>query len=77
MLSTPTCLKLNHDNLHSSFACFGFNCNLRHYMVVGGVMFGAGWGLAGLCPGPAIVSMVGRCRFTPSSPQADPRLTPG
>ena len=24
-------LKVKHDNLLSSFACFGFNCNLRHY----------------------------------------------
>jgi uncharacterized protein len=26
-------------------------------LVLGNVMFGAGWGLAGLCPGPALVSM--------------------
>ena len=26
-------------------------------LVVGGLMFGAGWGLAGFCPGPALVSM--------------------
>ena len=25
---------------------------------MGGVLFGAGWGLAGACPGPAIVSLV-------------------
>lgn len=25
-------------------------------LVVGAVMFGAGWGLVGLCPGPALVS---------------------
>ena len=25
-------------------------------LVVGAVMFGAGWGLAGYCPGPAVVS---------------------
>eukprot|EP00227_Mantoniella_beaufortii_P010317 CAMPEP_0197592532 /NCGR_PEP_ID=MMETSP1326-20131121/15142_1 /TAXON_ID=1155430 /ORGANISM="Genus nov. species nov., Strain RCC2288" /LENGTH=341 /DNA_ID=CAMNT_0043158237 /DNA_START=104 /DNA_END=1129 /DNA_ORIENTATION=- len=29
-------------------------------LLVGGVMFGAGWGLAGFCPGPAIVSMAAR-----------------
>lgn len=29
-------------------------------LVVGGVLFGAGWGLAGLCPGPAIVSLAAR-----------------
>ena len=26
-------------------------------LIGGGLLFGAGWGLAGLCPGPAIVSM--------------------
>ena len=26
-------------------------------LVVGSLIFGAGWGLAGFCPGPAIVSM--------------------
>ena len=26
-------------------------------LVIGGLMFGTGWGLAGLCPGPAIVSL--------------------
>ena len=28
-----------------------------HNLVVGSVMFGAGWGLAGLCPGPAMASL--------------------
>ena len=26
-------------------------------LLVGGLLFGAGWGLAGFCPGPAIVSL--------------------
>lgn len=26
-------------------------------LVVGGVLFGAGWGLSGMCPGPALVSL--------------------
>ncbi len=26
-------------------------------VLVGGAIFGAGWGLSGLCPGPAIVSL--------------------
>ena len=26
-------------------------------LVVGGLVFGAGWGLAGFCPGPALVSL--------------------
>lgn len=27
-------------------------------LVVGAVLFGAGWGLAGFCPGPAVVSVL-------------------
>jgi uncharacterized membrane protein YedE/YeeE len=26
-------------------------------LVIGGLLFGAGWGLAGFCPGPALVSL--------------------
>ena len=28
--------------------------NIDKNLIVGAIMFGAGWGLAGLCPGPAI-----------------------
>ncbi len=28
-------------------------------LVLGSLLFGAGWGLAGFCPGPALVSMAG------------------
>ncbi len=28
-----------------------------HRLIVGSVMFGMGWGLAGLCPGPAVASI--------------------
>jgi uncharacterized membrane protein YedE/YeeE len=28
-------------------------------LVLGSMMFGVGWGLAGFCPGPALVSMAG------------------
>ena len=31
--------------------------NIDKNLIIGAVMFGAGWGLAGLCPGPAISSM--------------------
>ncbi|MCG6902318.1 MAG: hypothetical protein LJE68_06505 [Rhodobacter sp.] len=30
---------------------------LGHNLVIGSVLFGAGWGLAGLCPGPAMASL--------------------
>ena len=29
-------------------------------LVLGAVLFGLGWGLAGLCPGPAVVAVVSR-----------------
>lgn len=33
------------------------NPELDHRLVTGSVLFGMGWGLAGLCPGPAIASL--------------------
>jgi uncharacterized membrane protein YedE/YeeE len=30
---------------------------IDHYLIIGNLMFGAGWGLSGFCPGPALVSM--------------------
>eukprot|EP00871_Galdieria_phlegrea_P001368 jgi/Galph1/2231/GphlegSOOS_G870.1 len=29
-------------------------------LVVGGILFGSGWGMVGLCPGPALVNFLGR-----------------
>ena len=31
--------------------------DINHRLVVGSLLFGAGWGIAGYCPGPALVSM--------------------
>jgi len=31
--------------------------NIDKNLIIGSIMFGAGWGLAGLCPGPAISSI--------------------
>ena len=38
---------------------FGFSSNskLDKRLMAGGVMFGAGWGLGGICPGPSIVAL--------------------
>ena len=36
---------------------FPTNMDIDKKLVVGSVLFGAGWGLAGFCPGPALVSM--------------------
>lgn len=31
--------------------------HIDHRLVLGGLAFGAGWGLAGFCPGPALVAL--------------------
>jgi uncharacterized membrane protein YedE/YeeE len=36
------------------------NKTIDRKLITGGILFGAGWGLAGLCPGPAIVSVAAR-----------------
>ena len=36
---------------------FPTNEDIDKKLVIGSLMFGAGWGLAGFCPGPALVSM--------------------
>lgn len=36
---------------------FPTNKDIDRKLVIGSVMFGIGWGLAGFCPGPALVSM--------------------
>lgn len=33
------------------------NTDIDKKLVIGSLLFGAGWGLAGFCPGPALVSM--------------------
>jgi uncharacterized membrane protein YedE/YeeE len=33
------------------------NQHIDKRLIVGSLLFGAGWGLAGFCPGPALVSM--------------------
>ncbi len=36
---------------------FPTNMDIDKKLVLGSLMFGTGWGLAGFCPGPALVSM--------------------
>ena len=33
------------------------NKTIDRRLIVGGVLFGIGWGIAGFCPGPAVVAM--------------------
>ena len=37
---------------------YSYNKNIDQRLILGSILFGAGWGLAGLCPGPAISSLV-------------------
>jgi uncharacterized membrane protein YedE/YeeE len=30
---------------------------IDHKLILGGIMFGAGWGIGGFCPGPALVAL--------------------
>jgi len=36
---------------------YSTNKEFNKELIIGSALFGAGWGLAGLCPGPAIVSL--------------------
>ena len=36
---------------------FPTNTDIDKKLVIGSLLFGAGWGLAGFCPGPGLVSM--------------------
>lgn len=35
------------------------NCTIDSPLISGAILFGIGWGLAGICPGPAIVNLSG------------------
>lgn len=49
-LHKPTCSYNSFD--------FTSNKSVDKPLVLGGALFGAGWGLGGVCPGPAIVAIV-------------------
>ena len=38
---------------------FPTNTDIDKKLIIGSLMFGTGWGLTGICPGPALVSMAG------------------
>lgn len=55
-IATPLILKRGRPILAEFFRVPAKN-QVDRRIVIGGVLFGAGWGLAGYCPGPIITSL--------------------
>ena len=49
--------KNNKKPIFAVSFCYSNNKELNKKLIIGSSLFGAGWGLAGLCPGPAIASL--------------------
>ena len=49
--------KNNNKPIFSEKFSYSQNKEINKKLIVGSSLFGAGWGLAGLCPGPAIASL--------------------
>ena len=50
-------LKKKNKPVFSSNFSIPTNKELDKKLIIGSIFFGAGWGLIGLCPGPAITSI--------------------
>ena len=50
-------IKNNKKPLFAEKFDYSNNKNINTKLIIGSVLFGAGWGLGGLCPGPAISSI--------------------
>ena len=59
IISTPVfhLFKKNDKPLFSSSFSIPTNKEIDKKLIIGSTLFGAGWGLIGLCPGPAITSL--------------------
>ncbi|CAM9397923.1 unnamed protein product, partial [Ectocarpus fasciculatus] len=57
-LSFIFCLKVKHANV-LKMGTHDSNMKVDRNLIVGSALFGAGWGLVGMCPGPALVSWAG------------------
>ena len=59
VISTPMfhLFKNKSKPLFSSNFSIPINKEIDKKLIIGSVFFGAGWGLIGLCPGPAITSL--------------------
>jgi len=50
-------IKNNKKPIFAEKFDYSNNKNINSKLIIGSAMFGAGWGLGGLCPGPAISSI--------------------
>ena len=59
IVSTPLfhLFKKNDKPLFSSSFLISNNKEIDKRLIIGSILFGTGWGLVGLCPGPAISSL--------------------
>jgi hypothetical protein len=57
LLLHPLVLKLSHPLFDLRFHLPGRQ-DIDRQLVVGAALFGVGWGLVGLCPGPALTALV-------------------
>ncbi|NQZ30500.1 MAG: hypothetical protein HRU06_04455 [Oceanospirillaceae bacterium] len=48
----------NDSPILSDTFCLPTRKDLDKPLIVGAILFGAGWGISGLCPGPTIVNLV-------------------
>lgn len=62
LIAFPLILKRPHPLLTTQFSV-PTNTSIDKKLIMGGVLFGAGWGIGGFCPGPAIASLT---TFNPS-----------
>ena len=51
-------LKRNRPLFDSQFHVPAPSAKINQPLIVGGVLFGIGWGIVGLCPGPALTALV-------------------
>ena len=56
LTTTPTTLGTSPGSPLKMGTCAKENCRLDWKLFTGSALFGVGWGLCGLCPGPALVT---------------------
>lgn len=52
-------IKKRSNAINGDKFSFTSNKNIDKKLIFGAILFGAGWGLAGFCPGPAVTSILG------------------